>query len=375
MRLNLSDGAAVAICGVVVLLAQAADTTSPITGSWRLNNWTSGPDRVQFELTRITLTSHWSQSNEVGIEELHGLKRDQLHSVHSQVRFEIDRDPGVLLCEGSVVAGVGGGTFQFSPSGAFAAEMRRMGYGDVGEDTLFSMLMHDVNLVFVRAIQKTGMRDLSTGSFIKLRVYGITPESVAEIRSAGYDYSTDDLVRLKVHGVRPDFLRDLKRYGYGNLSSDEIVKLRIHGVDSDYVRGLGSQPLLSPDEIVKLKIHGVDTDFVRDLRAAHYEFSPDDMVKLKNQGVNAQFAGDVKRAGYDLSADQLVRLHMHGVAPDFLAQLRSSGYQDLSIEEIVRMWQFGVRGDYIARVSAAFGGGARRLTPDQIIKLKTHGVD
>ena len=41
--------------------------------------------------------------------------------------------------------------------------MRRMGYDDLSEDSLFSMLTHDVNLVFVRQIQKSGLRDTSTG--------------------------------------------------------------------------------------------------------------------------------------------------------------------------------------------------------------------
>lgn len=376
MKIKLSDGAAVAICAVIVLVAQAADTTSPITGSWRLNNWTPGRDRVQLELTRMTLTSRWSQSSDYPIEDLRGLTADQLHSLHSAVHFEVARDPGVLVCEGSVTAGAGGGTFQFSPSAAFAAEMRRMGYGDLNEDTLFSMLMHDVNLVFVRAVQKSGLRDVSAGKLIALRIHGIAPEYISEVRSLGYDYSADDLIRLRIHGVQTPFLRDLKKAAY-NLDSEEVVNLRIHGVDSDYIRGLSeARYQLSPEEIVKLKIHGVDPNFVRDLKSAHYEFSPDDIVKLRIHGVSSDFATGVKRSGYDFSAYELTHLRMNGVSPDFIGQLHSSGYDNLPVEQIVRMWQNGVRGDYIARVSATFGaGGTKRLTPEQIIKLKVHGVD
>lgn len=372
MKLRINDAAAIAICALVVLFAEAADTTSPITGSWRLNNWTSGGDRVHLELTRRTLTSYWSDGNDYPLEQIHGLTRDQLHSLHTNVHFEVVRDAGALVCDGSVVAGVGGGTFQFSPSAAFESEMRAMGYSDLGEDTLFSMLTHDVNLVFVREVKKNGLRDTSARELVRLRIHGITPEYIADIRSAGYDYSADDLVRLKIHGVNTDFLRDLKRDSY-NLNSDEVVKLRNHGVDSDYVHGLSAaHSQLSPDEIVKLKNNGVDPDFIRDLKGAHYEFSTDEIVRLRNNGLSADFARDVKRAGYDLSAEELIHLRINGVDAGFLAGLRSAGYGRLSPQEIVHMWQNGVRADYIARLQAS---GMKNLTPDQIIKLKIHGID
>jgi hypothetical protein len=36
------------------------------------------------------------------------------------------------------------------------------------------------------------------------------------------------------------------------------------------------------------------------------------------------------------------------------------------------MWENGVNGDYIARLEAS---GMKNLTPEQIIKLKQHGID
>ena len=111
MKLRFNDAAAIAICALVVLFAEAADTTSPITGSWRLNNWTSHSDTVHLELSRRTLTSYWMDGSDYPLEQIHGLTREQLHSLHAAVRFELVRDAGTLVCEGSVTAGVGGGTF------------------------------------------------------------------------------------------------------------------------------------------------------------------------------------------------------------------------------------------------------------------------
>src|ERR1051326_2983635 len=71
MKLRFNDAAAIAICSLVVLFAEAADTTSPITGSWRLNNWTSHFDTVHLELSRRTLTSHWIDRKSTRLNSSH----------------------------------------------------------------------------------------------------------------------------------------------------------------------------------------------------------------------------------------------------------------------------------------------------------------
>jgi hypothetical protein len=371
----MNDAAAIAACAVIAAIASAADSSTPLTGTWRLNNWTSSSGRVRLELTHATLTSRTTESREYPLDDLRGLNSDQLRSLHASVRFELARDAGVFLCEGSVTAGLGAGVFQFAPSQAFASEMRRMGYGDLGPDMLFSMAMNNVDMVFVRAVQKTGLRTDSARDLIRLRVHSITPEYIAEVRSAGYDYSVEDLVRLKVHGVGPDLLRELKKHAY-NLSAEDVVKLRIHGVDPDYIRGLGAAGRqFGTEDIVSFKIHGVDPEFVRELRAAGYDLEPSAIVNLRIQGVTSGYARDVRRAGYDLSPQDIVRLRQNGVAPEFLAELRAAGYDAVAPNDVIRMWQNGVRGEYIARVHNAFGEGARNLKPDQIIKLKVNGVD
>src|SRR5581483_4351614 len=161
MKIRWNDAAAIAACALIVVFANAADTSSEMSGSWRISNWTWHTDRVQLELTRSTLTSRWVESRDYALDELRGLNPDQLRSLHSAVRFEIVRDAGAFLCEGSVTAGVGGGTFQFEPSKAFASEMRKLGFGDLSANTMFSMAVNNVDLVFVRAVQKAGLRNVS----------------------------------------------------------------------------------------------------------------------------------------------------------------------------------------------------------------------
>lgn len=368
MKPRIGDGAAVALCIVIALIAQAADTSLPSTGSWRLNNWGAATGRVHIELTRASLTSRWVEGRDYPIDELKGLSRDQLSSMHSNVRFEIVRDAGNIVCEGSVVAGLGGGTFAFSPNGAFVTEMRKLGFNDLDEGKLFSMAVSDVSLVFARQVLKLGMRDVTSTDLIRMRERNITPEYIAETRSYGYDYTATDLIRLKDHGVNGQFLHDLKKAGY-DLRADEVARLRDHGVNSEYVRDLagGGAARLTAEELVRLHDHGVAADFVTDLQRAGYSVGPDDVIRLHDHGVSSNYVTSLA-----FRPDDLIRLHDNGVSAEFPKQLKAAGYGDVAVHEIIRMWQNGVNGDYIARLQAS---GMKGLTPEQIIKLRQHGID
>src|SRR5450631_4718359 len=100
MKLRMNEPVAISLCILVVLIAQAADTTVPTTGSWNLNRWMAGTGKVQLTLKRSTVTSTWVESSDYRVDDLKGLSRDDMSSLHSNVHFELQRDAGNLVCIG-----------------------------------------------------------------------------------------------------------------------------------------------------------------------------------------------------------------------------------------------------------------------------------
>ncbi len=47
---------------------------------------------------------------------------------------------------------------------------------------------------------------------------------------------------MRIHGVSPQFVADIRRAGYGNLSIREIIQMRIHGVDVNDLKSAGKDP-------------------------------------------------------------------------------------------------------------------------------------
>ena len=213
MKLRINEPVAISLCVLVVLLAQAADTTVPTTGTWNLNRWMAGTGKVQLTLKRSTVTSTWVESSDYRVDDLKGLSRDDMSSLHSNVHFELQRDAGNLVCVGSIVAGVGGGRFSFSPNPSFITEMGKLGFDDINESRMFQMALMDINMVYVRQLIKLGLRDLNTRELIDLKSRNITTDYIAEVRGSGYDFSGADLIHLNDHGVEGGFLRELRKAG------------------------------------------------------------------------------------------------------------------------------------------------------------------
>src|SRR5207249_6679046 len=80
-------------------------------------------------------------------------------------------------------------------------------------------------------------------------------------------YSVDHLIRLRLHGISPEFIEEMREAGYADLSPEELVDLRIHGVTPEYaaeMRELIGD--LGVDKLVEFRIHGVSPELVQELQ-------------------------------------------------------------------------------------------------------------
>jgi hypothetical protein len=111
---------------------------------------------------------------------------------------------------------------------------------------------------------------------IEARAVGITPDYAAAIRSASpslADVTADGLSSMRAVGVTPGYVRALARSGFRNLDADTIVEARSVGLSPDYICSLSDAGLddLSIDDLSGLAALGVTADDVRALRASGHK--------------------------------------------------------------------------------------------------------
>jgi hypothetical protein len=329
-----------------------SDPQDSSTNQWLIEVKT-GDAKVQLTMrySRQRDGGGFSYSNtgfEIPLDQLVGLTREQAMSSGTHVQFQLKRDAGTFNFDGWFKDGNGSGHFTFSPSGAFAAELGRQGFGKPTDEQLLSLAMNDVGFALINELKAQGYETPNLEQLVRMGNHGVRLEYVQGLKTLGYSLkSIDFLVRMKDHGVSLSFIRDLTALGYTSLSPDELIRTRDHGVNSYFINEFiaAGYERLSLDDWITLKDHGVSTQFVAELKALGYVRLPiDELRRMKDHGVSPGFIQELKELGYDrLDVDQLVRLKDHGVSATYIRKMKERGYNDLSLDEYIRMRDRGTR--------------------------------
>jgi beta-lactamase regulating signal transducer with metallopeptidase domain len=112
---------------------------------------------------------------------------------------------------------------------------------------------------WLEQIQAEGYTDLTVDEAVSMRIHGVTPAYIRELRAAGMRPSVDQLIAFCIHGVRPDFVREIQSFGFSDLNADKLIDLEIHGVTPEFIREARTRfkKSLTLDQMVQLKITGV----------------------------------------------------------------------------------------------------------------------
>jgi hypothetical protein len=137
--------------------------------------------------------------------------------------------------------------------------MAKVGFGKPSADDLVAMKVQGITPEYVSDLRAAGLQPGSVGDLVSYRIFKVTPEFIAEMKAAGFDsIPPQKLVALRVQNVTPEYARTVKQQ-YPNVTIDELVQLRIFHIDDAFIadakrHGFNS---LSIEKLVQLRISGV----------------------------------------------------------------------------------------------------------------------
>lgn len=320
------------ILTLAVCLLVATAAFAEIDGAWTASSDEKRPDRIYINLTQ---GRHHNMGTTMRLSNFTALTRAQMDAATmTPVRFEMRREAGNAVFEGTFRNGKGAGQFTFTGNRGYISAVQALGVPfDLDgkrkhrerseEEELFSLALHDVSTAFIKQMQAEGFK-VSLEKYLTMRIFDITPEYIREMRSLGYkDIDDEELVSSKIHKVTPAYIREMRAAGWD----------------------------LSLDELQSSAIHGATPEFAAEMKKLGYSLDFDDLVSFRIHKVTAEFINELRTLGYNrVSADDLVSMRIHKVTPQFIRELKAAGYSNVPVEKLVSMKIHKIDAEYLKRM-------------------------
>jgi len=109
---------------------------------------------------------------------------------------------------------------------------------------------------YIEGLQSAGLRDLTVDEIIALKIHGVTPDYIRELRAVGIEANSPELVSLKIHEITPEYVRGLAAAGLINLHVRDYLAAKIQGITPEFIQGIRSHGFkdLTLRQLIALKM-------------------------------------------------------------------------------------------------------------------------
>jgi beta-lactamase regulating signal transducer with metallopeptidase domain len=164
---------------------------------------------------------------------------------------------------------------------------------------------------YIDGMSAAGLKNLTIDELIDLKVQGVTPEYVRQVRASGFDPSVHDIIGMKVQGITPAYVKEIRATGL-NPTLHDLVGMKVQGVTPSYVHAMQSAGL------GEIKVH--------------------DIIGMKVQGVTPDYVHSLKSAGFgDLKAHDIIGAKVQGITPEYVEKVRSHGFKNLTLHQLIAL--------------------------------------
>jgi bla regulator protein blaR1 len=236
-------------------------------------------------------------------------------------------------------------------------------------DELVSMKVQGITSDYIRQIRAMNLNS-DIDSLISMKVQGITPEYVDQIHKLGFNSDTDQLIAMKVQGITPEYVDQMRKLGF-QPDGDQVIAMKVQGITPEYVnqmRKLGFQA--DADQIVAMKVQGIGPEYIKALADLSIHPDGDDLISMKVQGINADYVRSIRSTGINPDKDEWIALKVQGVTADYIKGLQAAGFKP-DVDEIVGAKVQGITPQFI---ELAKSHGFKNLDLEKLIQLKHAGV-
>ncbi len=226
---------------------------------------------------------------------------------------------------------------------------------------------------YIADMEAAGYKNLSVDQLVALKIQGVTPEYVREVKAAGLNPDINQLIAMKIQGVSPSYLRDWKAAGI-DVDINNAIGMKIQGVTPAYIKEVQATGLNpSINQLMGMKIQGVTPEYIREVQASGWKsVTIDQLIALKIQGVKPTDAAEFEKLGLkDLTINDLIALRIQGVSPSYIQGMRAAGFTTSKVNEFIGAKIQGVTPEFVEKAKQH---GFTNLSLHQLIALRQADV-
>ena len=221
-----------------------------------------------------------------------------------------------------------------SPS--FIDGLKAEGFDNLSADDLISLKIQGVTPQYIHEIRAEGLKP-DIDELVGMKVQGITPGYIHEVRAMKLNVDVESLIGMKVQGITPEYVDQMRKLGF-QPDTNHLIGMKVQGITPEYVHQLNELGI-HPDveDLIGMKVQGIDAHYVRSIRETGINPDKDDWIALKVQGVNAADIKSLQAAGFKPDVDEIVGAKIMGITPQFIELARSHGFKNLSLEKLIQL--------------------------------------
>ena len=224
---------------------------------------------------------------------------------------------------------------------------------------------------YLDAMEAAGFKNLTADELIAMKIEGVTPAYVKEIRDLGLKPSADEFIGMRVQGITPEYIREMRTIA-PNLDVDELIGMKVQGITPQYaneMRGMGLKA--DPDNLIGMKVQGITPEYIRAMQAFGFKPDADELIGMKVQGITPEYVREMQATGLKPDVDGLIGMKVQGITPEYVKSMQAAGFKDADVDELIGAKVQGVTPEFIEK---ARKHGFQNLTLDKLIALKQANV-
>jgi beta-lactamase regulating signal transducer with metallopeptidase domain len=247
--------------------------------------------------------------------------------------------------------------------------MKAEGFENLSADDLIAMKVQGITPQYIHEIRAEGLKP-TADELVGMKVQGITPEYIHQVRAMNLNPDVDSLIGMKVQGITPQYVDEMRKLGF-QPDTDQLIGMKVQGLTPAYVeemRKLGFKP--DTDQLIGMKVQGITPEYIHQLNELNIHPDADDLIGMKVQGINADYVRSIRATGLNPDKDEWIALKVQGVTEDYIKGLQAAGFKP-DVDEVVGAKVQGITPQFI---ELARSHGFKNLDLDKLIQLKHANV-